>query len=185
MRIIAGKYKRRRIYLPKSAPKKEAKFPLRPTSDRARETLFDVLSNYIEFESVRCLDLFTGTGALGFEALSRGAGDCCFVDVSKDALNSIKKTAAELECEKNIKLVQGNAVKYLAENKSAYFDIIFADPPYSYEYYDTLREKVLLLKPQIFVLEISSALEYNYGAENYDVIEKKVSSAKFIIYILR
>ena len=104
--------------MPKSNPKREAIFPLRPTSDRARETLFDILINYIEFDSLRCLDLFTGTGALGFEALSRGAGFCCFVDVSKEALNSVKKTADELGCNelgcnelgcnKDVELVRGD-----------------------------------------------------------------------------
>jgi 16S rRNA (guanine966-N2)-methyltransferase len=185
LRIIAGKYKSRRVCVPKTGTKKDGEFPLRPTSDRARETLFDVLNNYIEFGSVKCLDLFAGTGALGFEALSRGADDCCFVDIYKDALISIKKTADQLDCEKDVELIRENAVKYLAENKSAYFDIIFADPPYSYENYVLLTEKVLMLKPQIFVLELSSASEYAFNAENYDVTEKKVSSAKFIIYILR
>lgn len=185
MRVIAGKYKSRRIYLPKPASKKEAKLSLRPTSDRARETLFDVLNNYIEFEDVSCLDLFAGTGALGLEALSRGAGACCFVDISKDALNSARKTADEFGCGEAAELVRENVLKFLAENKSAYFDIIFADPPYSYESYALLAEKVLMLKPQIFVLEISSGLEQAFNVENYDVIEKKSGSAKFIIFILR
>jgi 16S rRNA (guanine(966)-N(2))-methyltransferase RsmD len=185
LRIIAGKYKSRRICLPKSNPKRDAIFPLRPTSDRARETLFDVLINYIEFDSVKCLDLFAGTGALGLEALSRGAGSCCFVDVSKEALNSIKKTADELGCNEDVELVRGNAIKYLSENKSAFFDIIFADSPYSYDDYYLLAEKALMLNPQIFVLEISSGLEQTFNAENYDVIEKKAGSAKFIIFILK
>lgn len=183
MRIIAGKYKSRRIYLPKARIGRGAILPLRPTSDRARETLFDVLNNYIEFDSLKCLDLFAGTGALGFEALSRGAESCGFVDASKAVLNAIKKTGAELGCDEEIDLVHGDAFKYLAENKTVYFDLIFADPPYSYEKYALLAEKVLKLKPQVFVLEISRGLEQVFDSESYEVVEKKSGSAKFIIFI--
>lgn len=185
MRIIAGKYKSRSIYLPKTGINKGAKFPLRPTSDRARETLFDVLNNYIEFKSVKCLDLCSGTGALGLEALSRGAESCCFVDVSMAALNSVKTTAAELGCEEACEFVKDDALKFLSANRAVYFDIIFADPPYSYDSYVLLAEKALMLKPQVFVLELSSEPWHEFSAVNYNVIKKKAGSAEFIIFLLK
>ncbi len=182
MRIIAGKYKSRRINLPKEN-KKEPKFPLRPTSDRARETLFDVLSNYIDFDSVKCIDLFAGTGALGFEALSRGAGFCDFVDISKDASASICRTIDELGCTESSAVTVNDTLRFLKGGIHEYYDIVFADPPYSYEKYEMLDREVMKLKPQLFVLETSREFKSGFKREGYVIIEKKAGTAKFTIYI--
>lgn len=156
---------------------------IRPTSDRARETLFDVLNNNIEFDNLSCLDLFAGTGALGFEALSRGAGFCRFVDTSVSSLNSIKKTGDVLGCRERIELVKDKAISYLEKAGSEYYDIIFADPPYSYKDYEILARAALRLKPQIFVLEISSRGDTVSVYDGYNLSEKKSGSAKFLLYI--
>ena len=182
MRIIGGKYKSRRINLPKEN-KKEPKFPLRPTSDRARETLFDVLSNLIDFDGVKCLDLFAGTGALGFEALSRGAGFCDFVDISKDTYVSISKTIDELDCSENSAVTVNDTLRFLKGGVNVYYDIVFADPPYSYEKYEMLDQEVMKLKPQLFVLETSREFKSGLKREGYDIIEKKAGAAKFTIFI--
>lgn len=182
MRIIGGKYKSRRINLPKEN-KKEQKFPLRPTSDRARETLFDVLSNYIDFDGIKCLDLFAGTGTLGFEALSRGAEFCDFVDASKDASASISRTIDELGCDENSAITVNDSLRFLKAGVHEYYDIVFADPPYSYEKYEMLEQMVMKLKPQLFVLETSREFRSGFNPEGYDVIEKKAGAAKFTIYI--
>ena len=182
MRIIAGKYKSRRILLPKgSGHGRIKKLPLRPTSDRARETLFDVLNNIIDFEGISCLDLFAGTGALGFEALSRGASEVLFVDISGINIDMINKSAQVLGCQKQISSCKEEAAVFLNGNSSR-FDLIFADPPYDYESYNELVDYVLKTKPQIFVLETSVGGKLNYDAIGYETVVKPVGTAKFHIF---
>ena len=147
MRIIAGKYKSRRISFPKNSKNSRIRrLPLRPTSDRARETLFDV---------------FAGTGALGFEALSRGASEAFFVDKSGINIDIINKSAQELGCHEQIALCKEEAAVYLNGDRTR-FDLVFADPPYDYGSYPDLVKSVLRTKPQIFVLETSISEKQNY-----------------------
>jgi 16S rRNA (guanine(966)-N(2))-methyltransferase RsmD len=177
MRIIAGKYKSRRISMPKNFN------ALRPTSDRARETLFDVLANKADFENGACLDLFAGTGALGFEALSRGAGRAVFVDLSGKNIEVIKLTADLLGCGEQISAFRADALKYLKENSGDKYDFVFADPPYDYRKYNELSETVLKLNPVLFVLETSNSFKETYDSAGYNLYEKKVGAAKFSIFI--
>lgn len=182
LRIIGGKYKSRRISLPKSSKNGRNRIlPLRPTSDRARETLFDVLNNIIDYESISCLDLFAGTGALGFETLSRGASEVLFVDKSGINIKMINKSAQELGCQKQITTCKEEAVVYLNGNSNR-FDLVFADPPYDYECYPELVESVLRTKPQLFVLETSIGEKQNYNVNGYETIVKQVGTAKFHIF---
>lgn len=182
MRIIAGKYKSRKILLPK-IPKngRIRNLPLRPTSDRARETLFDILNNIIDFDGILCLDLFAGTGSLGFEALSRGASEAVFVDKSGANIDVIKKSAMELGCGKQISAFKEDAVIYLNGNSSQ-FDLVFADPPYNYGYYNVLADSVLMNKPQLFVLETSVGERQVYNAKGFETIKKPVGTAEFHIF---
>jgi len=179
LRIIAGKYKSRRLSLPKNS--KNGSLPLRPTSDRARETLFDILNNIIDFEETSCLDLFAGTGALGFEALSRGAAEVKFIDKSKSSAASINKTAGELGCAEQIITAEHDAVSYVLSN-GAQFDIVFADPPYEYDKYSELVDAVLKTKPQLFVLETSVDKKDVYSVKGYDTEERFTGAAKFYIF---
>lgn len=119
MRIIAGEWRRRRIYF-------ESSTELRPTTDAARETLFNWLQDRIE--GTVCLDLFAGSGALGFEALSRGAGEVVLVDSNRRCINNLHQTANELQTE-NCTIVHRNALDYL-KRCNWNFDIVFLDPPY-------------------------------------------------------
>jgi 16S rRNA (guanine(966)-N(2))-methyltransferase RsmD len=185
MRIIGGKYRSRRIYSPGSSGSYEKKETegFRPTTDRAKETLFNVLNNIIDFESVSCLDLFAGSGALGFETLSRGAQNAVFVESSIKQLSFINKTISELKCEEKAIVVRSDAVKYLLEAEGKYFDIIFADPPYDYHLYEDLIMMVLKLRFSVFVLEHSSGSNFLYNTLNYDVIEKRIGAANFWILI--
>ncbi len=123
MRIIAGEWRGR----PLIAPEGRA---TRPTSDRAREGLFSMLQSRIgSFESLRVADLFAGTGALGLEALSRGAASCIFVDSDRNAVASITRNlqafGAGIRSE-----VRAQAVEY-APPPTAPFDLVFLDPPYA------------------------------------------------------
>jgi 16S rRNA (guanine966-N2)-methyltransferase len=183
MRIIAGKYRSRKISLPKGSAGESSDDSLRPTSDRARETLFDVLANIVDFENAACLDLFAGTGALGFEAISRGAESVVFVDFSRKNLDAIKSTAAELACAELISVFKDDALHYLKESSGKTFDFIFADPPYDYAKYSELTETALKIQPMLFVLETSSVYSGTFTFTGYDMREKKVGAAKFSIFI--
>ena len=125
MRIIAGEFKGRRIDAPRS-------MSVRPTSDRVKVTIFDVLSNRIDLEGARVLDLFAGGGTLGLEAISRGARHATFVDASEVSLRIIARNLKQLGIESRAKLIRGDAVmvpKRLGEE----FELVFIDPPYGLE----------------------------------------------------
>jgi 16S rRNA (guanine966-N2)-methyltransferase len=122
MRIIAGSWRGRTI----EAPPGQA---TRPTADRVREALFSMLASRLgSFEELRVADLFAGSGALGFEALSRGAASAIFVENDAKARAAIRRNAEKLGASGRIQLLTGSA---LALPRSEPFDLIFADPPYS------------------------------------------------------
>ena len=122
MRIIAGEWRGRKLQAPPGDS-------TRPTADRVRETLFSMLASRLgSFEGLRVADLFAGSGALGFEALSRGAGFACFVENDAKAAAAIRANAAGLGGTARIQILGGSA---LALPRSDPFDLIFADPPYS------------------------------------------------------
>jgi 16S rRNA (guanine966-N2)-methyltransferase len=122
MRIIAGEWRGRAI----DAPPGQL---TRPTADRVRETLFSMLASRLgSFEDLRVADLFAGSGALGLEALSRGAATATFVESDSQALAAIRRNADRLGASERVRLIGGSA---LALPKSEPFDLIFADPPYA------------------------------------------------------
>jgi 16S rRNA (guanine966-N2)-methyltransferase len=121
LRIVAGKWRSRLLEI--------VEVPgLRPTSERVRETLFNWLAPRIE--GARCLDLFAGTGALGLEALSRGAASVVFVDSSRHALNVIEKNVRSLDAEGAI-IRHGDALRFLQTAAPDSFDVVFLDPPFA------------------------------------------------------
>ncbi|MEE4316206.1 MAG: 16S rRNA (guanine(966)-N(2))-methyltransferase RsmD [Erythrobacter sp.] len=122
MRIIAGEWRGRKL----AAPKGEA---TRPTADRARETLFAMLTSRLgSFEGLRVADLFAGSGALGLEALSRGAATCLFVEQDRAALDAIKANIAALGAREQTRIEAGSVMGLRAA--TAPVDLILADPPY-------------------------------------------------------
>lgn len=185
MRIIAGKYKSRRIYTPPAMENctKGQLSGFRPTTDRARESLFNVLNNIIDFDDTVCLDLFAGSGALGFEALSRGAALCNFVETSRKQIEMMKKTAEELGCTENIEIHAEEVIKFLKLNTGAFYDLVFADPPYQFEDYNELVSEVMNLKFSVFALEHGAVCDVMYNAGEYDVVEKKIGAVSFKIFV--
>lgn len=150
MRIISGKFKGRRFSPPAD------NWPTRPTTDFAKEGLFNILNNNIDFEETKVLDLFGGTGNHSYEFVSRGCVDVTYVDKFPGCLAFARKMAAELKVEDNIKIVQMDVFKYIEFCKEKY-DYIFAGPPYGMPALDTIPDKIFehnLLAPKgWFVLE--------------------------------
>lgn len=122
MRIISGKHKGRRLMAPK-------KLPVRPTTDQAKEGLFNILWNRYDFDDITVLDLFSGTGNMAYEFASRGVKNVTAVDQFFGCVRFIKKTAAELEMP--ISTVKSETSSFLAKTADT-FDLIFADPPYNF-----------------------------------------------------
>ena len=122
MRIIRGKFGRRRFDVPTN-------ISARPTTDFARENIFNVLENMVDFDGLKALDLFAGTGAITFEFLSRGCAEVTSVEKAATQYKFIKQVAQQLNC-KNLNLIKGDAFKFI-ESCATKFDIIFADPPYA------------------------------------------------------
>ncbi len=133
MRIISGKYKGRRINPPKG-------LPVRPTTDMSKEALFNVLNNHFNFDSLKVLDLFAGTGNISYEFASRGSEPITSVDGDFGCVKFIKQTAAEFDFP--IAAIKSDVFKFLEKCNTSY-DIIFADPPYGLE--QNIFEKVVLL----------------------------------------
>ena len=122
MRIITGIYKGRHFDIPRS-------FKARPTTDFAKENIFNVLNGYIDFEDAVALDLFAGTGSISYELLSRGCASVVSVELDRDHARFISDCLKKLGTDKDI-LIRGDVFRFL---KSCHqqFDFIFADPPYS------------------------------------------------------
>lgn len=176
MRIIRGKYGRRRFDVPKN-------ITARPTTDFARENIFNVIENLVDLEGLRCLDLFAGTGAISFELLSRGAASVTAVEKSPVQARFIEKVARELD-EKGLRLVRGDALRFIRDGRTA-FDFIFADPPYNLDGFGDIPAAVLgsgLLHPgSIFIIEHSKNYDFSslphflehraYGSVNFSIFE--------------
>lgn len=148
MRIIGGKLKGKTINLPSS-------YAARPTTDFAREGLFNILGNEYEFEDLKVLDLFGGTGAISYEFASRGAARVYCVEMARENASFIKLEASRLGLS-NVTMVRDNVFDFLTICREK-FDIIFADPPYALEGLETIPDKVLsrdILHPECyFILE--------------------------------
>lgn len=122
MRIISGKYKSRRLVAPKN-------LPVRPTTDMAKEGLFNILNNWYYFHELKVLDLFSGTGNISFEFASRGTEDILAVDQHSGCIHFINKTATDLDL--NIQTLKTDVYSFLEKHKGSY-DVVFADPPYDF-----------------------------------------------------
>lgn len=121
VRIISGSYKGRRLHPP-------ASLPVRPTTDFAKEGLFNILNRMIDYEEVRALDLFAGTGAISFEFYSRGVQSVTAVDIERHCVTFINETADHFGM-KGLKAMRANYLVFLKRSIEK-FDVIFADPPY-------------------------------------------------------
>lgn len=126
MRIIAGKFRGTALA---NVGKGDAAAHLRPTSDRVRESLFSMLTHHDVIHGARVLDLFAGTGALGLEALSRGAAEVCFVENGRAGQKLLRENIEKLRAEGETTLMRNDATR-LGPWPNARFDLVFLDPPY-------------------------------------------------------
>jgi len=175
MRIIGGEHGRRRITPPANMPH------TRPTTDVAKEGLFNVISNNLDIEELKTLDLFGGTGSISYELASRGANDLTIIEKDPKMYEFIKKTADELKLQ-NFKVLKLDVFKYIDQCADK-FDFIFAGPPYALGNIDDLPnlifEKQLLNSKGWFVLEHTPrndykkfpfyATERNYGTTIFSI----------------
>ena len=147
MRIISGSKRGQKIIYPKNSN-------IRPTTDFAKEALFNILNNNYQFSKINVLDLFAGTGNISFEFASRGCKNITCVDINKPTINSLKKNKVKFDF--NIKVIQSDALKFLDFCEED-FEIIFCDPPFKFRYYDSLIDKInernLLKKNGTLVIE--------------------------------
>lgn len=174
MRIIRGKFGRRRFDVP-------ANITARPTTDFARENVFNVLENIVDFEGKDALDLFAGTGAVSFEFLSRECRSVTAVERAPTQQRFIQKVADELGTD-NFTLVRGDALRFIA-NCPRRFDIVFADPPYDMKGFGEIPSKILssrLVGPgSIVIVEHSRSYDFSalpgfsehrvYGSVNFSI----------------
>ncbi|MGE5383072.1 MAG: RsmD family RNA methyltransferase [Omnitrophica WOR_2 bacterium] len=141
MRIISGSHRSRHIVAPKN-------LPVRPTTDMAKEALFNILSNHFDLDDVMVLDLFAGTGNITYEFASRGALGVTSVDTELRCVDFIRSTARDLDFDA-VLAFRSDAFRYLQNSQNTY-DIIFCDPPYGMEGLDAIPRIVLekkLLRP--------------------------------------
>ena len=179
MRIITGKYKGRHFEIPRS-------FKARPTTDFAKENIFNVLTGYLDFEDIMALDLFSGTGSISLELLSRGCSQVISVELDRDHHRFITDCLKKLDTKACIPL-RGDVFRFL---KSCHqqFDFIFADPPYALKELpqipDLVFEKNLLKEDGIFVFEHGQNNDFSqhphfvehraYGSVNFSIFKANI-----------
>lgn len=176
VRIIAGRWRRRKISFPQA-------LGIRPTHDRIRETLFNWLAPTID--NAICLDLFSGSGILGIEALSRNAKAVTFVDDKKDIILAIKKNMATLS-EASCEFIYADFKKALLQSKNKPFDIVFLDPPYRQGLLEdaiSRLESDLYLKPNALIyIEFEKDLSLSLPKRWHLLKQKRTASLECRLY---
>jgi 16S rRNA (guanine966-N2)-methyltransferase len=166
MRVIAGKYRSRQLRTP-------GFLGIRPTSDRLRETLFNILGPYVEDSLF--IDLYAGTGAVGIEAISRGAREVFFIDRDPDCISLVRQNLESLEIRTGVEVISANALRGLDKLAARHLiaDFIFFDPPYADASYPDLLEYLdashLVAPRGIVIAEHSSKLDL---PERFDRLER-------------
>jgi 16S rRNA (guanine966-N2)-methyltransferase len=177
MRIISGKYKKRHIPIRKN-------FPSRPTTDFAKENIFNVLSNYFDFEGLQVLDLFAGTGSISYEFASRGS-KVDLIEIDFRSFEFIRKTLADLDM-KNVTPYKADVFKVFKRLHTKY-DLVFADPPYTMKEIDSIPDLIfenkVLKDDGWFILEHSGKNDFRmhkcfkelrqYGSVHFSIFREK------------
>ena len=181
MRVIAGKARRLNL-------KTVEGMNTRPTQDRTKETLFNVINNDIPQSSF--LDLYSGSGAIGIEALSRGAKECVFVENNRQALQCIEENLEFTKLKENALIIKDsvqNAIEML-NNQKKYFDFVFMDPPYNHLYEKDvlifLSKSVLIDSCSMIIIEASNETEFDYLEElGFEIVKEKIYKTNKHIFV--
>ena len=175
MRIITGIYKGRHFDIPKT-------FKARPTTDFAKENIFNVLTGYLDFEGISALDLFSGTGSISLELVSRGCAHVISVELDRDHHRFIQDCLKKLDTNSCVAL-RGDVFRFIKSCKHG-FDFIFADPPYALKELSSIPslifEKGLLKEGGIFVLEHGK--DQDFTADPHFVEHRSYGSVNFSIF---
>jgi 16S rRNA (guanine966-N2)-methyltransferase len=175
VRIVGGAYRGRKIEVSRG-------FDSRPTTDFAREALFNIMANHYDFEDIKVLDLFSGTGSISFEFASRGCPDIDLVDSNSRSVQFIAKVAADLDM-KGIHPVRMDVFRFIPLCKKQY-NVIFADPPYDLKNLQEIPEMVLshqlLLPGGWFVLEHGKSHNFKTMPQYFD--ERHYGSVHFTFF---
>lgn len=175
MRIIGGKYGRRKI-------KPQKNLPIRPTTDLAKESLFNILNHKIEFKDKKVLDLFSGTGSLSYEFASRGCGSVFAIEQNYACVRYIKQTISDFGMEQ-IKVIKADVFRFLKTTSNT-FDIIFADPPYKLENIPTISQMVFeneLLNEEGWLI-IEHPIEIDFSNQENFVEHRKYGQVNFSFF---
>ena len=175
MRIITGIYKGRHFDIPRT-------FKARPTTDFAKENIFNVLMQYVDFEDAQALDLFSGTGSISLELVSRGCRQVVSVELDRDHHRFIQECLKKLNTDKCVP-IRGDVFRFLKSCKQQY-DFIFADPPYALKELpqipDLIFEKQLLKEDGLFVLEHGK--DYDFSQHKNFLEHRSYGSVNFSLF---
>ncbi|MBR4650493.1 MAG: RsmD family RNA methyltransferase [Prevotella sp.] len=172
MRIITGKYKGRHFEVPRS-------FKARPTTDFAKENIFNVMMGYIDFEGAAALDLFAGTGSISLELLSRGCAEVVSVEMDRDHARFIQQCIDKLQT--SHLLVKGDVFRFLKTCKRQ-FDFIFADPPYALPTLESIPDLALPLLREDGVLVFEHGKQNDFSQHPRFVEHRQYGSVNFSIF---
>ena len=175
MRIITGIYKGRHFDIPRT-------FKARPTTDFAKENIFNVLMQYVDFEDAQALDLFSGTGSISLELVSRGCRQVVSVELDRDHHRFIQECLKKLNTDKCVP-IRGDVFRFLKSCKQQY-DFIFADPPYALKELpqipDIIFERQLLKEDGLFVLEHGK--DYDFSQHKNFLEHRSYGSVNFSLF---
>jgi 16S rRNA (guanine(966)-N(2))-methyltransferase RsmD len=177
MRIIAGVFRGRSIESVRD-------LSVRPTTDRAKQTIFDILSNRIDFDGLDVLDLFAGSGSLGLEALSRGVKSVTFIDKARKSLEVLEKNVASLGCDAQCSVYQADVFWYL-KNITHVYDLVFTDPPYKLDNIGVLPNAIydsgILRNGTYVVMEHTRESVIELDEQKYEILRKGFGQTTVLI----
>jgi 16S rRNA (guanine966-N2)-methyltransferase len=175
MRIISGSHRGRQLHPPPN-------LPVRPTTDFAKEGLFNVLNNLVDFEEIEVLDLFAGTGSISYEFFSRGCKEVVSVDIDPKCIAFINQTAAKIDAA-NLTAIRSDVFTFLKHPQGT-FDLVFADPPYDMENIGQLPGLILnsslLREDGWLILEHSRRMEFSETPGFYQ--QRKYGNVNFSLF---
>jgi 16S rRNA (guanine966-N2)-methyltransferase len=175
MRVVAGSLRGRVVI----APEGES---TRPTTDRARQATFNSLDSFGFVDEAKVVDLFAGSGALGIEALSRGAASCAFVERDRKALDAIRQNIATLDLGERTSVISGDVMTVVVAMRNV--DLVLADPPYDFEHWSRLLEILVSVLAPGGVVVAESGREIK-ALEGWEILRSKRYGRAWVAFLQR